>query len=50
MKAKVVELFPKSGGIISTTKQVSPPIDPESTLKLTQVEVVEMSEVFSKCI
>jgi hypothetical protein len=46
MTVKVVEIFHQSGAITSTAKQVSPPKDSKFTLKITKVEVVEVSEVF----
>jgi hypothetical protein len=38
---------PESIGIISINKRVSPPQEPNFTLKLAKVEVVEISEIIS---
>jgi hypothetical protein len=45
-----VKISLKGGGIIFTLAQASPLQDPKFTLKLTRVEVVELSEIFSDCI
>jgi hypothetical protein len=46
IKAKVVEVPTRSGGIISTARQISPLQDHKSTLKVAMVEVVQMVEIF----
>jgi hypothetical protein len=46
--AKVIEVSAEGGDITPTANQVSPPKYTQITLKVTKVEVVEMSEVFSE--